>query len=95
MIYLKPPNFVYHNHDVEKLYDMETNYTGSSKTKFADLVTRILSAAMQTGYLRNVVINSHGYPGGIRIGDESIIYEDLARMVVLRGRVKNIWLTTC
>jgi hypothetical protein len=95
MIYLRPPTFVYHNHNVEQLYKMDANVVGNHATTLNELVTKILKASFEASFLRNVVINTHGFAGGIYVGNNIYLKSDLHALAILTGRIKTVWFTSC
>ena len=95
MIHLRPSTFVYHNHNVEKLYKMDANVVGNHATTLNELVGKIYKASSEAKYLQNVVINTHGFAGGFHVGNNVYLKGDLHAFTMLSGRIKTVWLTSC
>jgi hypothetical protein len=105
MIRMEQPSFCFHGHDIyPKFYDMWHNVEGQKGTTVSQLVGHIAAAnvmALQTEHvpLWNIVINVHGFAGGLWIGGlngSPTMKDDLRPFGVLRGmNVGPIWLVSC
>jgi hypothetical protein len=106
MIRMEQPSFVFNAHDIDPpRYEMWRTIKGNSGTTPAKLVGAIFAAntdalRAEGTPLRNIIINTHGYAGGLHIGGmekrDAMEKADLAVFGVLRGlNVGPIWLTSC
>ena len=101
MIKIKTPSLALHSHDVPgyKYKMWKTVHLPASATAI-DVIREIKTAAQQSanGFLENVVINCHGYPGGLKIGannymgiESTYLFSDLSNPQL----VGTIWLVAC
>jgi hypothetical protein len=102
---MEQPSFCFHACDVGGLhYEMWRTIDGIEGTTVNQLVSLILAAqleAMRTqgSSLLNIIINTHGFAGGLRIGGltkKAVLADDLTPFALLKPHnVGPIWLVSC
>lgn len=101
MILIKTPSLALHSYNVPGYkYKLGKTVMLPAETSVWDLVGEILTAAAEApnGFLENVVINSHGLPGGLLIGRNHYLnYSSAYLFGVLDNppSVGTIWLVAC
>jgi len=105
MIMLEQPTFCFNSCDIgPSLYEMWRRWRGRPGMTAPELAGQIFAANMTARQefrtsLRNIVINTHGYNGGLYIGGlwaASIGKSDLAAFAILKPwNIGTIWLVSC
>lgn len=105
MIRMEQPSFCFNSHDVgEPHYKMWRTIVGSEGMTAAELAGAILAAHVtamrETGCgLKNIIINTHGYSGGLWIGGlfrTQVNKRELAAFGILKPwNVGTIWIVSC
>ncbi|MGH9946139.1 MAG: DUF4347 domain-containing protein [Pyrinomonadaceae bacterium] len=111
MIRLSEPSMAMHSHDVPGYkYNMWKSFKMWRETTAHDVVNWILWGINNSPemYLDNVVINCHGAPGGVILGDKELIKSEndkyewiyagnvgLFSPVKNKGNLGTIWLVAC
>jgi hypothetical protein len=99
MIKIKQPALAINAHRVPGAdYQMEQTFKLPKNATAQDVVNAIQTAAANTGgkFLENVVINSHGSPGYIHIGETTGIgIEHVGLFGGLKNSVGTIWIVAC
>lgn len=109
MIFMKQPSLVINSHDVPgPTYKMFETWKAPKGVTAIDVVNKIYDASINAylkkgSSLQNVIINSHGYPGGLSVGGRgnTIKVGDLTTFAILRRyadsghTVGTIWIVAC
>lgn len=101
MIKIEQPALVLHSHDVPG-YKYKMNYTVElDKTASVETVVSqiLLHANKAGGTLKNLVINCHGSPGHLHVGESNTINRyNVSRMRIINingSKIERIWIVAC
>jgi hypothetical protein len=104
MITMLQPSLAINSNDVPPPnYTMWDTWNAPKGATVGDVYGRIITAysraAMKGAGLVNVIINCHGYPGGLWVGGlagDSINMNNLGILAGLKGfKIKTVWLVAC
>jgi hypothetical protein len=102
MIRIEQPALALHSHDVPGYkYKMEYTVKLPKDAKIVNIVTTILlhTKIASGNFLKNVVINCHGSPGHLHIGEGNTINSHnvgLMKMLRIGGqKIGTIWIVAC
>lgn len=79
-------------------YRMDETVKMTATTTVYDVINYILSAVSNTSELKleNVVINCHGSPGVIYLGEKTYIrLQDVGLFNMVKGYIGTLWITGC